>query len=343
MRRTNRKILPVILLILFITGCSQAGAEPATFYQDEPSIEPAFPVEGTPVLKVEPSPTPPVITPKPSQSEVFEKAFMAIDCGDNYCQAQWPGLLSRPIQLPYQNTIDPTYPYASTFAGELEPHHGVEFVNSSGTPVVAAASGEVVFAGVDNETLLGPYPLFYGNVVVLHHPDLHWDGNDLFTLYAHLSTIEVDTGDFVQREQTLGQVGLSGAAIGSHLHFEVRLGENDYQRTFNPVLWFEPVLKDGGDQMATLSGIVLDPNGYTVSQFPLTLKRLGEDGEVQERYYPKTYYPFGPNGHPLLGESFTVSDIPPGEYRLALIWGRLYEVDFILEPGSLGFIKVQFD
>ncbi|MDO9348820.1 MAG: M23 family metallopeptidase, partial [Anaerolineales bacterium] len=54
-------------------------------------------------------------------------------------------------------------------------------------------------------------------IIVLRHAD------SLFTLYAHLSRIEVEAGQRVVVGQKIGEVGKSGTAQGSHLHFEVRL------------------------------------------------------------------------------------------------------------------------
>ena len=84
--------------------------------------------------------------------------------------------------------MDATYRYGSTANGTREPHHGVEFPNQSGTPVYAAANGTVIFAGPDQEAIYSPWQNFYGNLVVIQHED------ELFTLYAHLSKIDVEAG-----------------------------------------------------------------------------------------------------------------------------------------------------
>jgi hypothetical protein len=133
------------------------------------------------------------------------------------------------------------------------------------------------------------------------------------------------------------------APDGSHLHFEVRLDVNDYAHTTNPVLWFSPVTMPEGGQSSLLAGVILDKSGNPVSQFQISLENLDEVGEVEAYYYPVTYYPAGVNSHPVLQENFTVADLPPGDYRLAFIYDRFYEVYFTLEPGELGFIKLQLD
>ncbi|MFN2302695.1 MAG: M23 family metallopeptidase [Anaerolineales bacterium] len=284
-------------------------------------------------------------TPEDHNTEVMPTEdtlsnFSELQCDDPFCQQAYAGFLMRPIAYPGRTIIDWTYPYGSTLGGTLEVHHGVEFQNSFGTPVLAAAEGEVVFAGRDDQLVLGPYVGFYGNVVILHHPKL-FDGQDLFTLYAHLSVIEVVEGEQVSIGMKIGEVGASGAANGSHLHFEVRLGRNDYNLTTNPVLWFAPVEDQEYGRMSTLVGRVEGSSGEPLSEVSLALEKIGPDGSVEASYYPLTYDQVGINAHPELGENFAVSDVPPGNYRLALVYGRLYEVQFNLKPGYIGFIKLQ--
>ncbi len=77
---------------------------------------------------------------------------------------------------------------------------------------------------------------FYGNVIIIRH------ANELYTLYAHLSNIFVKEGDKVSAGDMIGEVGDTGGATGSHLHFEVRKGGDgtDYFSTQNPELWLIP-------------------------------------------------------------------------------------------------------
>ena len=67
-------------------------------------------------------------------------------------------VLHRPIELSEDLThwVDRSYPYGSTQQGARPVHLGVEFVNPRGTPVYAAKTGVVVFAGADDEIMSGP-------------------------------------------------------------------------------------------------------------------------------------------------------------------------------------------
>jgi len=87
-------------------------------------------------------------------------------------------------------------------------HSGVDIKAPMGTPVVAAADGEVIYKG----QLRG-----YGNILILRHSE------ELATVYAHLSEIHVSDYQHVRQGETIGTVGNSGQSEGAHLHFEVRV------------------------------------------------------------------------------------------------------------------------
>lgn len=341
----RKHFLLVVIIILgwhFLTACQAVEVQEVDAPQPPAPATPVFTPTAT-TLPQQPANTPTPFEPESLELDEPIFAWDQLDCGDAFCLAAWPGWLERPIGAGGIKMIDRTYPYGSTAGGIYDPHRGVEFQNAYGTPVLAAADGQAVFAGMDDMDKLGPYWQFYGNVVVLRHQGLLTGDRDVYTLYAHLSQIYVDEGDWVNVGAVLGKVGATGAADGPHLHFEVRVDNNDYAHTTNPVLWFPPLDDDEYQGLATLAGVILDRGGTPVPEFSLTLERLSETGEVVAYYYPETYLAVGKNAHPLLGENFAVPDIPAGDYRLALIYGRFYEFFFRLEPGSLGFIKVDLD
>jgi murein DD-endopeptidase MepM/ murein hydrolase activator NlpD len=285
-----------------------------------------------------PSPDPVILLTE----EVQQNPIDSFLCGEVFCQEAYTGLLQRPFSQQDNRIIDLSYPYGSTKDGSMEAHHGVEFQNPFGTVVLAAEKGEVVFAGADDQTQLGLKLNYYGNVVVIHHPDLFED-QDVYTLYGHLSSIDVNEGEAVNAGTTIGKVGASGVANGPHLHFEVRVGTDSYNHTSNPVLWFPPLISDNGILTSTIAGVVFRQNNTPIFEADISLERLSVDGSVEKSFYIRTYHFSGINSHPKLGENFVMPDLPPGDYRLSFVNARLYEVFFTLAPGHLGFITLPID
>jgi murein DD-endopeptidase MepM/ murein hydrolase activator NlpD len=97
---------------------------------------------------------------------------------------------------------------ADPFTGHLAMHAGVDFAAPAGTPIYAAAGG--VVAAAEKHAM-------FGNMVEIDH------GNDLSTLYAHASRLNVKVGDIVKRGQKIAEVGSTGRSTGPHLHFEVHV------------------------------------------------------------------------------------------------------------------------
>ncbi len=87
-----------------------------------------------------------------------------------------------------------------------------------GASVYASGAGRVVYAGIP-----GPG---WGKMILIAHrlPDEDELGPVIQTMYAHLESIRVQTGQTVQRGHQIGTVGTAEGAYLAHLHFEVRLG-----------------------------------------------------------------------------------------------------------------------
>jgi len=99
-------------------------------------------------------------------------------------------------------------------------HRGIDIGAPTGTPVVAAAAGEVVFAGWNSGG--------YGNLVEIRHP------NGSMTRYAHNSRLLVRRGQQVEQGQQISAVGSTGYSTGPHLHFEVHAPN---QGAVNPIAY----------------------------------------------------------------------------------------------------------
>ena len=113
----------------------------------------------------------------------------------------WPVPCSTRITSRFGNRSDP-------FTGETRYHSGIDIdgYGNDGAPVVASDGGTVVTASYNDG---------YGNYVIIDH------GNGYQTLYAHMSGLAVGAGQTVSQGQTVGYLGATGRATGTHCHFEV--------------------------------------------------------------------------------------------------------------------------
>lgn len=240
--------------------------------------------------------------------------------------------LARPLPSGSRNFDLEWYPYGNDVQlPELPPyriHHGIDFPNDTGTPVLAAGSGTVVHAG--------PLPSprdgvnYYGNTVVILH-DWQWQEKDVYTLYAHTLELFVQEGDSVQQGQLIAGVGSSGEVSGPHLHFEVRIGSNNYNNTRNPALWLAPF-----EGWGTLAGRLVDKNSRMISSASLTLLPLNVDTVVRKQ---QTYYPTVRSDE-VWRENFVFADLPAGRYRLMIDANdgvHVYEREVEIFPGQTSF------
>lgn len=113
-----------------------------------------------------------------------------------------------------------TYLYNNVKQEVEATHLGLDLASTARSPVPAANSGVVVFAG---------YLGIYGNLVVVDH------GLGLQSLYSHLSEIGVSVGQQVARGDILGRTGTSGMAVGDHLHFGVLVSGLEV----SPIEWLD--------------------------------------------------------------------------------------------------------
>ncbi len=110
----------------------------------------------------------------------------------------------------------PGMSYQSSYFGEVRqgigdtrPHKGHDYAAAAGTPIYAAAAGNVTTAGYSNSA---------GYWVVINH------GNGLVTKYMHMHQMPyVSEGQTVEKGQHIGGVGTTGQSTGNHLHFQVEL------------------------------------------------------------------------------------------------------------------------
>jgi hypothetical protein len=243
-------------------------------------------------------------------------------------------IFRRPIDGTTGNDfIDTTYPFGSTQNGLRKPHHGVEFPNETGTPVLAVYDGIIYFAGDDATQIFGPVNNFYGNLVVIEHklPD----GQAIFTLYAHLSKVEAVVGQTVKAGDKIGEVGQTGWAIGSHLHFEIRISPINYNSSVNPELWLVP---HEGKGTATIR---LEFENGTRAWAPLEVKYYPDGNGTSTQAWQPEIYP-----DELLTtynwENYLVGELPPGNYHVQFLWRSVWVTrEFDVEAGKVTKVEIR--
>jgi murein DD-endopeptidase MepM/ murein hydrolase activator NlpD len=117
-------------------------------------------------------------------------------------------LWDAPFVRPVADPANSAFGTRSVFNGQARsPHGGADFLSGAGTPIKAPGGGRIALAG----------SLYYtGGTVVIDH------GLGLFSLLAHMSEIDVKTGDVVKAGDVIGKVGATGRVTGPHLHWAVR-------------------------------------------------------------------------------------------------------------------------
>ncbi|HZI51644.1 MAG TPA: M23 family metallopeptidase [Terriglobia bacterium] len=118
-------------------------------------------------------------------------------------------LWKQPFLAPIPGGVGSGFGKRRVFNGEARnPHAGADLKATTGTPIRSTNRGRVVLAG----------DLFFtGNTVIVDH------GLGIYTLYAHLSRIDVTKDSIVERAQVVGLAGATGRVTGPHLHWGARV------------------------------------------------------------------------------------------------------------------------
>jgi murein DD-endopeptidase MepM/ murein hydrolase activator NlpD len=236
---------------------------------------------------------------------------------------------SRPIAADEVNWPLADYRYGGVFLPNVV-HTGIDIPAPLGTPVLAAGPGRVTWAGYGLfggvEDITDPY----GMAVGIKH-NFGYNGQTLYTVYGHLSRVDVLVGQQVDTGDVLGLVGETGNVTGPHLHFEVRVGQNNFFQTRNPELWLAPP-----EGWGILAARLLNSNGGLITSLLISVhskstpqswvvKSYGGGAAISDDYYQ---------------ENLVMGDLPGGDY---VVWipfeGATYNVDVHITPGMVTFIR----
>lgn len=237
---------------------------------------------------------------------------------------------ARPIAADNVNWPLAEYRYGGVFFAPNIVHTGVDIDAIEGAPILAAGPGTVVSAdwGLFSE-VPGNVSDPYGMAVVIKH-DFGYNDQVLYTVYAHMSEIIAVKGQHVETGDVLGLVGDTGATTGPHLHFEVRVGDNTFYRTYNPELWMAPPQGWG-----ILVGRLTDDKNNLLYQFPVDVRPMPSEVPLRKVI---TYAEGPANSDPYYQENLVLSDLPAGLYKVAFEYEeKRYQFWVDIYPGQITY------
>ncbi|MFD2261624.1 M23 family metallopeptidase [Lacibacterium aquatile] len=146
------------------------------------------------------------VTPDPSVTERITAEAAKIRAAREKESAQTG--FAQAWQWPAPGRISGVYGSQRVLNGEPRtPHYGTDVAAPTGTPALSPVDGTIVLAEADL--------FFTGGTVMIDH------GQGVQSVFAHLSTVDVQVGDVVKRGQSVGKIGMTGRATGPHLHWGV--------------------------------------------------------------------------------------------------------------------------
>ena len=238
---------------------------------------------------------------------------------------------------------------SGTFA-ELRSNHfhsgiDIKTQGQTGFPVYSVADGFISRIVVS--------PTGYGRALYISHP------NGTTSVYGHLESFREDIEEFVKTHQynqksfrvdiqllpgrfqlkkneQIALTGNSGSSGGPHLHFEVRVGENSYQATRNPLLWLYPFPDRG-----VVAGRIANSEGQALRNVPLLLRRIDATSAYAET---TTYADNSVHPDDRWQENFAFDDVVAGYYELTVGQGsKKVKHEFWVYPYQTNMVEIIFD
>ncbi len=238
--------------------------------------------------------------------------------------------LTRPISVDTIHWPVEDYRYGGMLFGPDIVHTGIDIDAPDNTPVRAAGNGTVIWAGYGLLAGVENAHDDYGMAVAIKH-DFGYNGDQIYTLYAHMSEVTVVDNQTVKAGDQIGMVGSTGQTTGPHLHFEVRLGKNLFYDTRNPELWIAPPQGWG-----VLAARIMDDGGNTLNHVAVQVynRDTGKDWNIRtysnKIVNPDVYYK----------ENLVLGDLSAGSYRIRVDYGNKSNYfKFEITPGHVTHIS----
>jgi len=236
----------------------------------------------------------------------------------------------RPIAADQVNWPLPDYRYGGVFF-EDEVHTGVDIDAPNGTEVIAAGPGRVMWAGFGLYTQSFNLDDPYGLAVAVRH-DFGYGGQALYTIYGHMQEIFVTRGQRLNTGDRIGLTGVTGHTTGPHLHFEVRIGNNDFYTSRNPELWMSPPQGWG-----ILAARVMGSGGEPIHRLAVDVRNQ----DTGQTWQVITYGAGGAtNADPYYKENMVIGDLPAGNYTVSILYESFdHKQDLVIRPGQVTYFR----
>jgi murein DD-endopeptidase MepM/ murein hydrolase activator NlpD len=346
----------ICVVLLLAAGCQSVTPGPATPIsvpeatpagELDSNVPPAEPAEPTPVIE-------PVLEPQSEEAILPEEGqsgpnaadplrFIFPNSGPAPVSAWRPPLyptpwaptpydhfyFARPIGADQVNWPLADYRYGGVFLPGVV-HTGVDIPAPKGTPVLAAGSGKVTWTGYGLYALKEDLNDPYGLAIAIRH-DFGYQGETLYTVYGHLDEIFVAKGQHVEAGEILGKVGDTGQTTGVHLHFEVRIGKNNFFGSRNPELWLAPP-----EGWGLLAARITGTNGLLLHAHPIRVHSL----DTGQYWTVKSYAKGSTNSDPYYNENLVIGDLPAGSYEIWVEYlGTTYNLNLEINPGVVTYFR----
>jgi murein DD-endopeptidase MepM/ murein hydrolase activator NlpD len=348
----------LLTLVVVLAGCSplsqvKPSATPLSVTTDTPTVpaETPPPTQEPTTTTIQESPTPELtLTPEvaiPTIIETGDVLRFAFPTQGQQPVSIWRPplypvpwglglndhfLFIRPIAADVVNWALPNYRYGGIFTDTDIIHTGIDIDAPIDTPVYAAGAGTIRWAGFGLYMNDSDKDDPYGLAVAIEH-DFGYQGQKLFTIYAHLDRIDVTKGQHVNVGEQIGVVGNTGNTTGPHLHFEVRVSDNNYYTSRNPELWLSPPQGWG-----VLVGRIMWSGGSLLEKKNLIVKSLS----TEQTWEVITYGPLAVNQDDNYRENLVLSDLPQGDYEVSItFYGRKYNQTISIQPGAVTYLTFQ--
>lgn len=251
----------------------------------------------------------PPLYPVPWEPTPHDHFFFARPIGAN--EVNWPLANYRYGGVFFENTV----------------HTGIDIPSPIGTAILAAGPGEVIWAGYGLYLKREDFDDPYGMAVAIKHT-FGYEGQSLYTIYGHMDELKAWRGQKVQTGDLLGTVGITGKTTGPHLHFEVRIGDNEYSRSRNPELWIAPPQGWG-----VLAARVMNDGGLW-KRATVNLRHLASN----RYWYVITYGEGSTNSDTYYQENMVIGDLPAGKYMIWISYqNRIYDQVIEIQPGMVSY------